>query len=258
MLAPFNHPRLADWHGWLPTALEVACVLLLAIQAARMVWVFATPAGPIGTFAAVPDATAVQLPSLPTSDLFFRQPETASNTGEALGYTLFGVRAGDDVGSAILSGKDGSQASWPVGAEIAPGIALVEVGADHAVLTSSGARHRIQLPRSPESTVTAAGSPRTLPTGLPPAAAIDPGQLLSQTRLQASPNGGFVLQPGSGDAQLHQAGLQPGDVLLSVNGQPLTPERLGALKDELKGRSQATIQYRRDGQTLTTSVPVQP
>ncbi len=255
----FGGVGLADWRGCLPTALELVMVLLLALQAARLLWMALTPLGPIGAPAALADlpATAARLP---TTDVFYKRMTAASpadGSSEALGYTLFGLRSeSGDGGSAIL-GKNDEQASYAVGREIAPGIVLETVGVDHAVLASNGARHRIELPRFADT-----AAPRTagtLPVGATkPATAepptVDPQDLLAEAGLRANDDGGYTLIPRGDGALLRQVGLQSGDVLTSVNGRPLDPERLGDLKNELKGQSQVTIQYQRDGQAHTTTL----
>jgi general secretion pathway protein C len=57
-----------------------------------------------------------------------------------------------------------------------------------------------------------------------------------------------------GGPALQQAGLQPGDVLLSVNGQPLDPNRADQLTSGLAGMREAEVQFQRNGQTLTTRI----
>lgn len=251
---------IADWRGWLPTAVELALLMLLAVQAARLLWLALTPIGPIGASTPADDSFVATTPRLPVIDIFFRQMTVAgtdSGSGEALGYTLFGVHSDiDGDGSAIL-GKNDDQASYAVGDEVASGIVLESVGANHAVLLASGSRHRIDLPRHAEARTRPA--PTTLPVGSPkPAAAatptVDPQALLAEAGLRENADGGYTLIPRGDGALLRQVGLKSGDVLLSVNGRPLDPGRLGALKDELKGQSQVTIQYQRDGQTHTTTL----
>lgn len=272
MLAlPFDPDDVARWHGRLPTALEACAVVLLALQAARLLWLVFTPTGPVGSDQTTSAATLIN-PSLDRSDVFFRRTTAVAgdrSATEALGYTLFGVRGGgSDTGSAILADAKGQQAAYRVGDTIAPGLVLDSVGTDHAVLRGGGGRHRIGLP-DPASASPAVASSMTgaLPTGAPavnatlPAAspsAIDPQQLLAQAGLRPRSEGGYTVIPRGDGAVLRQAGLQSGDVLLSVNGQTLTPERLGELNEELKGQSQLAITFERNGETRTVTLPASP
>jgi len=273
----FDRDRLAGWRRRLPAFVEIALVLLLATQAARLLWMLLVPAAPVGSAAAIAP-TPTMPPALPVADVFFRTgtgPLRASGTDEALGYTLHGVRSDGSGGSAIL-GKDGRQASHAVGREVAPGITLESVGVDHAVLVSGGERHRLQLPR--HSARQAASQPATLPTGARATASTTPASSsaprMATTPATAatadsrkSPSGlgpatqaqdGYTITPGSDNALLRSSGLQAGDVVTSVNGRPLDPARLAGLKDEFDGQSQVTIQYRRDGKTHTTTVKAPP
>jgi general secretion pathway protein C len=65
---------------------------------------------------------------------------------------------------------------------------------------------------------------------------------------------GFTVS-ASGDASLlRAAGLQAGDVILAVNGQPLDSlERIAALRGQLENSSGAELRYERDG-TVQTSI----
>lgn len=265
MLAlPFDQDTLAQWRGKLPAMLEVAAVLLLALQSARLLWLVLTPTGPVGVLES-DWTTATRVPSLAGNDVFFRQMTTDTSTrgaAQAQGYTLFGVRgAGTDSGSAILADIDGQQSTYRVGDTIAPGLVLVAVGVDHAVLGSGSNRERIDFPDRPASTSTPSTATQgSLPTGAPSRsaagpAAIDPQQLLAQAGLRPRSEGGYTVIPRGDGALLRQAGLQSGDVLLSVNGQSLTPERLGELSEELKGQSQVEITFERDGQSRAITLP---
>jgi general secretion pathway protein C len=64
--------------------------------------------------------------------------------------------------------------------------------------------------------------------------------------------------PRGNDALLRQAGLQPGDVLTSVNGLSLNAEHLQEVQQQLRtGGGEARITFQRDGQSrvLTLKAP---
>jgi len=259
----------AEWQAWLPGAVEIVLVSLLALQMVRLAWLVLVPAGPVEA-AAVPATVAAPAPSLPTVDVFFRSAVVASaGGGEAFGYRLFGVRSGSGNGGSAILGKDGDQASYAVGREVAPGVVLASVGAEHAVLAANGARHRLDLPRI-AAMDGANAKPLALPSGAPPkpasatpaAASTDASTPTPAKPHPTSPpiapataaGDGYTITPGIRAAMLRPTGLRPGDVVLSVDGRPLDPARLAGLRDELKGKSQLTIQYQRDGKTHTTTV----
>ena len=254
---------VADPRRWLPATIEVALVALLAVQLVRAGWLLLAP--PTPRVETPTTATgAASTPALPRVDLFFRSTAAAADgSRDALGYTLHGVRRdGTGGGSAILA-RDDLQASFAVGGEIADGIVLETVGIDHAVLLAGGRRHRLELPEHHPAGAASTSRPAPrrpapppvrAPAPAPAAAAASPNlpELIAKAGLRPSLGGGFTLSPDGDAAVLAQAGLAPGDVLLAVNGQPLTLARLPRLASELEGRREVEIRYRRDGQLHTT------
>lgn len=128
-------------------ALEVLLVLLLATQAARLVWIFAAPASVVS-----PPAKAsrppVDLSVLARFDAF--GVTRGAVGGSAIdGFRLFGVRSGGSGGgSAIIAGPDGVQKSYTVGETLADGVTLASVAADHVELSRGGARATLSFPVS--------------------------------------------------------------------------------------------------------------
>lgn len=128
-------------------ALEIALVLLLAAQAARLVWILAAPAAAVSAPAKAP-RPPVDLSVLARFDAF---SATGGATGGSAidGFRLFGVRAGGPGGgSAIIAGPDGVQKSYAVGETIADGVTLASVAADHVELSRGGARATLSFPVS--------------------------------------------------------------------------------------------------------------
>jgi general secretion pathway protein C len=270
---------------------EVGLVLLLALQGARLVWAAVTPVGPLGTpvlatARPVAPPTGPDLAVLERFNPFFRGQTVVVGAVAAapvdaaqLGLKLHGVRGAmfGDRGSAIIATPDGKQGSYGVGETIMPGIVLRAVGGDHVVLSQNGADLRLPFAEFAAAPPPAGPAPvptpgqETPPAGLrlppppasapagaipPPSASIDPARFLAQAGLQQRPQGGgYVLNArGRGD-MLRQAGLQPGDVLLAVNGSALSgPEQLGEMATELRNAPEAEIRFERGGQVMTTRV----
>jgi len=66
---------------------------------------------------------------------------------------------------------------------------------------------------------------------------------------------GFTVSGGGDGAVLRAAGLQPGDVILAVNGQPLdSVERIAALRGQLANSSSAELRFERDGAVQTSTL----
>lgn len=215
--------------------LVLAC--LLAVQLARLSWVIVTPVGPLGQWRApgvnvVPVAARLALFS--GFDPFFRNDPVVAGTDNvtSLNLTLFGVRsnASSGGGSAIIAGEDGVQNSFAVGEEVAAGVTLDSVAFDHVILSRGGVKESLYLDQSvPAETVTPAG-------GATPGAApsVQPGGdvALNAETLQKSigfaPRNeggrvtGLVLQPRDDGTVLRMAGFQAGDIVVAINGRPVS------------------------------------
>ncbi|MET0294113.1 MAG: hypothetical protein ABW042_03785 [Phenylobacterium sp.] len=87
----------------------------------------------------------------------------------------------------------------------------------------------------------------------PPAAKpIDLGALLP--RMKGGKQEGYqVVAPGSSGI-LQLAGVQRGDVLLAVDGAPLTPEGFDGLPERLASASEVELRFERGGQVMTKRV----
>ena len=242
--------------------IELAIVLVLGMQAARLAWLVLAPLGPFGGSPAEVAAPA-PVPAMTISrDPFFPAATPATASADAGGdFTLFGVNVGG--GSAILAGKDGRQGSWRIGQDVAPGVRLHAVDAGGAVLDIGGRQQRLALQARPAS------SPALVATGQLPRArvaggtadaapTVDPAALLQQAGLRPRMTDGridgYTLIPRGDDALMRQAGLRAGDVLVAINGNTLTPERLGELESDLAGRDAVEITVLRDGTTRTLTL----
>ena len=272
-VSPSSWSRLpATSSATLRSAVELTLVLLLAVQAARLTWVLLAPLPPAPQ--PRPDAIA-STPAPPvTTDFFFRDaggivppPGAAS----AL-YTVYSVRTGVLAGSAILAGADGLQVAYRIGDVLPDGSVLESVQATGVVVRSGATRREIALAEGPPgavpavaTTLSGAGLPGANPSGaiLPgaiPAAstAIDAKQLLQQIGLRPHTDGGRVsgyeLQSRGDGALMRQAGLQAGDILQAVDGNALTPERLGELEQTLTTRGSVALTVLRDGQPRTINL----
>ncbi len=248
---------------------QVLLVLLLAFLAARLAWQLLTPVGSFGAAPSPPTAAGPADPALASRAFSQGGAGTvgvpAADTG---GLALFGVRTGADPSrsTAILGNAGGTQASYAVGDQVAPGVTLASVGAGHVMLSRSGALVRLELPDAPAAPVTAPPQPLvTSPPARSPGsapAAVDPAQLLAQTGLRPRlrdglPDGYTVIPRGDG-ATFRRAGLQPGDVLLTVNGQALTPERIGEIDQMLRSNPSVIVTLERGGERKTLTLQMEP
>lgn len=180
---------------------------------------------------------------------------------------LYGLRSdGAGGGSAIIGLADGRQVSVGVGEEVEPGLVLRGVGPDHVTLARGSSVSRLifsDVPLGVAPVPPPPPGPQTVtPTPAPAAlagASVDPARLMTQAGLRPRMRGarldGFTVSGAGDPAVLRAAGLQAGDVILAVNGQPLdSVERIAALRGQLANSSGAELRYERDGQVQTSTI----
>jgi general secretion pathway protein C len=212
-------------------------VIVLAIQVTRLFWVIVTPVGPLAGWRA-PSVNLVS-PSarqwlFSSFDPFYPigSVEATTQNVTSLNLVLFGVRSNESSGggSAIIAGEDGIQNSFAVGEEVAPGVILDAVAFDHVILSRGGVKESLYLDQSvPAETVSPSGAAPQAPAAAPAASAS--GGLNAQTLQKAigfAPRNeggrvtGLVLKAQDDGTMLKLAGFQAGDVVVAVNGRPVS------------------------------------
>ena len=255
----------------LRTALELALVAALLVQSGRLVWILVEPRSVVAPFHATAPTTPVDLSVFQRFDAFFRTGSLGSLDGDIVSGSsqmrLFGVRAGGaDGGSAIIGFADGRQVSVGLGEAVEPGLVLQSVGTDHVTLARGASITRLVFGEAPMG----AAPPPPPPSGPqivapPPAVAtgpvVDPAPLIGalRPRMQGLGLNGFTISDGADRSALAAAGLQRGDVILSVNDTDLTgPAQLATLRRQLSSATSARIRFERDGAVQTTTIRTGP
>lgn len=242
---------------------EGALIAVLTLQAGRMVWLFLEPPAdvPAGASMPAPDMSGLSRlnPFAPGSS------GTAAIEADSSGYGLFGISAdGLGGGSAIIGLQDGTQVSVAVGEALPDGAVLQSVDVSHVTLAIGPRRVRVEF-ASPDLGSDGAGTATAAPeeAAAEPAedtvAVVDPARLVAEAGLRPKLEGmtmkGLVVSARGESPQLDAAGLQDGDVILSINGTALTsPQALNTLRQRLRSASSAEISYERDGQRRMTTV----
>lgn len=209
--------------------------ILLAMQVARVFWAIVAPVGPLGDWRArsvniVPAEARIRL--FTGFDPFFRNDATVAATGSVTGLnlTLFGIRANESSGggSAIIAGEDGVQTSYAVGEEVMPGVVLDSVAFDHVILSRGGVRESLYIDQSVPAETVNPGNPSATDT-TPSAAndvALNADSLQKAIAIAPRNEGGrvtgLVLSPRDDGTILRLAGFQAGDIIVSVNGRPVS------------------------------------
>jgi general secretion pathway protein C len=264
------------------SVLELILLSLLAMQCARLVWTLVTPLGPVGewkTAAALRPAQPAGSAVLGGFDPFFRGSAAAAAPAvvTSLNLQLFGVREdrASGRGSAIIGVGEGQQRSFLVGEEIMPGVTLTGVAFDNVTISRGGTAEQLFLDQSPPATlVGTAPSPFATPTTTstapppqplpvvvappppPPPNASNPltNEVQFQPRLNGGQVSGITVQPqGSGNA-FRALGFQAGDVVVGMNGQPITSAQQARQMLELAGRvgdGTNVVQVERNGRPVS-------
>jgi general secretion pathway protein C len=261
------------------SALELLLLALLAVQAARLVWILVAPIGPLGDWKAPSSLTGVPAagPALGDFDPFFRLSGGGQAVVTGLNLKLYGVREDRATGrgSAIIALPDGTQQSFAIGDEIIPGVRLAEVGFDSVTIDRNGAREQLFLDQSTPATNATPGAPAQTvapppppppliqtPT-VPPAPVVatppQPGQLLQFTpRLSNNRVNGLIVAPGAdGGRAFRGAGFEPGDTIVSINGQRVSSMEQARAAMRQQG-GQVTVIVDRGGRAVPLSVRLNP
>jgi general secretion pathway protein C len=218
-------PRLTVY-----TAAELALLVLLAVQGARLIWILAAPPAPVGDWKA---SSALALPAsssvLAGFDPFFRLTAGGPVVVTSLNLVLHGVREDRATGrgSAIIALPDGRQMSFAVGEEIMPGVTLTAVGFDNVTIARAGIAEQLFLDQSePAPAVGGAAPPvpgQQIAAPTPQAGPFGGSAMNFQPRVAGNSINGIIVTPGADGGQAFRAaGFEPGDVIVSVNGQRIT------------------------------------
>ena len=263
--------------GAAPTIVSFILVLVIAAQLAALLWRALGSREDSGAppAAVAPPAPSVDLNAIVNAHLFGVAAESGDPSdapATAANLTLTGTLAGREPehGWAIIGASGQSARVYATGASLPGGTRLFAVYPDRVILDRNGTRESLVLPRL------AVGGPGFAPrvaSRLPAAPAAD-GSLADSVRQILAQNpaaGGELLRPqpvfaggslrgyrvypGRNRAQFAQLGLQPGDLVLAVNGAALDDPNRGL--ETLRGIGQGgavTLTIDRGGQQQQMTV----
>ncbi|TVV74226.1 type II secretion system protein N [Sphingomonas solaris] len=258
-----------DWYS----VAELALLSLLALQCARLLLTIATPVGPLGDWRPEAGAAPPAVSILSGFDPFFRLADTAGAAAVVTGLDLklFGIRAdqASGRGAAIIGLPSGMQSSVSVGEEIMAGVTLKAVAFDHVTILRGGREEQVFLDQSQPATVvtpppTSGGplagvNPLTVSPGAPVTAAALAGAATFSPRVGRNGVDGFSVQPNGDGSVLRATGLQPGDVIVSVNGSRVRDAADAQRIQQQFGRSgDATVIVERGGIEQSLGVRIVP
>jgi general secretion pathway protein C len=255
-----------------PSIATVIFAILIAAQLAGLVW-RALGSGGDADVTEVVDlpqaAPAVDFPAIVNAHLFGVAPNSGDPSeapATAANLTLTGTLAGSEAehGWAIIGASGQAARVYATGTALPGGAKLFAVYPDRVILDRNGSRESLMLPRlSAGSGASFAPRVASRSQGVPPDASLSDSvrQLLVQNpqaggdllRPQPVFAGGslrgYRVYPGRNRAQFAGLGLQPGDLVMAVNGVALDDPNRGL--EILRGVGQGsavTLSVERGGQ----------
>jgi len=278
---------------WLRVSVHVLLILLLAYSLAQLSWRLLPQVGQqdllpvmalekkLSDSANAGNSLVEQLPGWHlfgevTQQAVAPQPVDLPETN--LKLTLRGLIASSnqDEARAIVADSSGKENFYKVGDKLPGNAELKEIHADRIVIQRSGRYETLKLPKESldfggNSAVTSTGSTTGVATAAPQQTYSlaeyrdtllnDPQKVADLVQIQpANRNGRFVgyrLLPGRDTTFLTRYGLQPGDVVTSVNGVELnSPAKGFGLIKDLSSADKLDLVIDRNGVKQQFSLPV--
>ncbi|HKE93543.1 MAG TPA: type II secretion system protein GspC [Povalibacter sp.] len=278
----------------LPQALTLVLVVAIAWQLVQLTWLLLARGG--DSASALPPAPATartrnqgpDLQAIADAHLFgvqqaeVQNPETAQPTQMNLVLSAVFATNDPEKGLAIIGESAAAANVYAAGEAVRPGTRLQSVYVDRVILDRGGKLEALVLPTQSLAGVQMSQAPAPRPQqsqfqeNLRRIAETNPGAFAEIVRPQpVFANGvqrGYRVYPGRNRQQFAKLGLQPGDLVLSINGTPLDdPQRGMEVFNTLGSSDRVTVTVERDGQsrdlTLNTAqvmlpevnpAPVQP
>jgi general secretion pathway protein C len=257
------------------TTLTIISVVALGLQLAWWGWHFLLPAP---TSIASNPSTGAGLDDIALArKLFGGGDAEPAAEASASDIRLKGVFAVDGVTlSAAVVNWSGKDQAVRMGQELMKGATLAEVHADYIVVARNGGRERIELDkfrvatattpnaqsRNPNAgfrlNVTAAGGGYSLSRQELNNVLQDPRQMEFLGQIGVAPGGGVRVDGASANTLAGKLGLQTGDVISAVNGQPVNSAGdLARLYSQFNTLSAVRVEVKRAGSPTILNYTIQ-
>ena len=133
-----------------------------------------------------------------------------------------------------------------IGREFMPGMTLKSVSVRHAIVGGPGGDFQIELGKAgstPVQSVVAAAGPASTSPGVDYRSGL---QRVRTPRIR-----GYEIKPGTAAAPLRLAGMEPGDVIVSVNGSDMDEEMVANLSQLAAGSEPLEFEFVRGGRRMS-------
>ncbi len=270
-------------------AVELALIVILALLGARLVWVIASPTDSVAKYTERPLPSPMRGSSSTlaiSTDRTVLISENPFDQGEGevfvqdvpetnLNLQLDGLRMsteGGGAGNAIIRTPDGIGTNFRVGDQILPGVTLERILSDRVIINRDGADETLMLGgrgaglsviSDDSQIVTDGGIAETESSAGEESreTAQITGRLAGPDQLFGAINAGPVMTNGAlsgyrlnpiGSADImRQAGLEPGDVLLQINGTSVVNLDMTDVIDRISAVQTAVLEVNRNGSQRT-------
>jgi general secretion pathway protein C len=255
----------------LPRVLAVILIIGIAWEFVQITWLLLEPKPDTTPITVAPSVSAlnskpksVDVPAIVNAHLFgVAQAETAQNPENAppsqanLVLTAVFAAADPAKGMAIIGESAQNADVYAVGAAVRPGVRLHQVYFDRVILDRNGQLETLALPKELLSgVINRPATPAQNPAleNIRRIAETNPAAFAEIIRPQpVFANGvqrGYRVYPGRNRQQFARLGLQPGDLVLAVNGTPLDdPQRAPEIFNTMGSADRVTVSVERNGQT---------
>ena len=257
--------------------------IAVAAMAAQLTWRLTgyAPVGPVvaagapASGAARAEVDLAPIRRLAPFGTLAPEPEPEPEVKEtSLGLTLRGVliASAPEASSALIEDAERKVRGYRPGDAVGDAT-VVEVRRDHVVLSVDGRRETLSFPRPGAKADAGAAAIRAKLAGAgatPTRKAASPDEVIARYRRRIAENPQTVLDDlgvevtpegyrvgPSPSAGVRQAGLRPGDVVASVNGESVGDvENDRRLFDKIAASGRARLEIVRDGGKVTLSFPL--
>lgn len=252
-------------------SVNIAALALVSYSLSQWTWRLAKPVENVRPAAAAAGTAEYDIKVLQAANLFglVTGLPSAGPTGtygqiprSSLNLVLSGVVVLGAYSFGLISADGGPEAPYGIGQSILAGVILEAVQPERIIILRGGAREAVYLKDLTESLPAGSisrGDP-VRPTGQT-SATVDRGlmqqqlqkpEFLSQALIVPNPGGGFQvreIQPGS---LYEKLGLRVGDVIRSVNGQPVNNmDEVMKMYQQFGNSSQINVDVTRAGRNET-------
>ena len=259
------------------SATQLILVVAIAWTLAGLIWaLFPTPQSahwrpaPVVSTAATENSAGPNLDVIIGAKLFgLYQPQGSSLQAApdtSLSLTLLGIFAGPDKehSRALIGQQDGTEKPYSINQDVVAGVSVQAIFPDRIILSRSGQLETLRLDKDKAGAdFLAHGGQGAVSTGqlgqVRNELLTDPNKAAEYIRVQPANVGGkmrgYRVYPGQKPDIFASTGLQPGDLVTSVNGVPLddTQKALQMLNDLSKAGSVSLV-VDRGGQPQTINV----